>query len=401
MKIIHVVASVDDKAAGPSISVPCLAEAQARQGLDVTLHTVATGASPPSFSVSHTRHPASMAHVPVMKRLCASRAMKAELTAKASETAVVHNHGLWLMPNIYPAAMTRRGTKVVVAPRGMLGSAALKFSTLKKKLFHRALQYRALTRTAMFHATSEAEVADIRAFGFTAPVAMVPNGVEVPLTLPTSRYDGPPTVLSLGRIHPKKGLDRLIHAFHLINRPDWRLLIIGPSEGGHDAELTALACALGLANVTIEPAVFGADKVAAYRAAEIFALPTQHENFAMTVAEALAVETPVISTVGAPWQDLEREGCGLWVDHGPEAMAAALKQLMALSSVERAAMGARGRDWMSRDFSWDTMAARLREAYAWIVEDGARERSAPHTIRFVEPNSHRYQNHKPHALKET
>ena len=54
----------------------------------------------------------------------------------------------------------------------------------------------------------------------------------------------------------------------------------------------------------------------AYAAADLFILPTLDDNFAMTVAEALAHGTPVISTKGAPWQDLETHGCGWWIDHG-------------------------------------------------------------------------------------
>lgn len=384
-RVVHLVASIDDEAAGPSVSVPRLAEAQARIGLDVELSTVATGTPPTGARVPAVplrRHPQAFARSPVLCRLVASEAMRRDLLARAGEIVIAHTHGLWLMPNVYPAAMTASGTRFVLSPRGMLSFDALTFSRRRKRLFQALVQRRALARVALFHATSEAEVDEIRTFGLTAPVAMVPNGVDMP---PDDRgeRDGPVRmILSLGRIHPKKGLARLVQAFAMVEgaHPNWRLRLVGPSEDGHADELRRLVDALGARNVSIEGPLFGADKLAAYRSASLFALPTLNENFAMTVAEALVAGTPVISTRGAPWAGLEAEGCGLWIDHGPEAMAAALARLMALSDNERTAMGARGRAWMARDFSWEGMARQLALAYTWICEGG----NIPASIRLAD-----------------
>ena len=77
-------------------------------------------------------------------------------------------------------------------------------------------------------------------------------------------------------------------------------------------------------------------------------LPTLNENFGLTVAEALAAGTPAISTKGASWSGLEREGCGWWIDHGVEPLAAALAHAMALPREALKAMGDKGREWMVR-----------------------------------------------------
>ena len=75
----------------------------------------------------------------------------------------------------------------------------------------------------------------------------------------------------------------------------------------------------------------------------------------------------MISTRGAPWEGLKLEHCGWWVEHGPEALAVAIKEGMELSDTERAKMGARGREWMQRDFSWDTVAQRMENVYRWCA----------------------------------
>ena len=84
----------------------------------------------------------------------------------------------------------------------------------------------------------------------------------------------------------------------------------------------------------------------AYRRADLFVLPTLNENFAMTVAEALAQGTPVISTKGAPWAELVSHGCGWWIDHGTEPLAAAMDEAM---SIELGAACFNGRGWTCLD----------------------------------------------------
>lgn len=385
LAVVHLVASIDDEAAGPSVSVPRLAEAQARAGLKVELSSVAIGERPLrnlAPSVVQRRHPRSLGAIPVISRLVPSRAMRRDLVTRAGSIDIAHTHGLWLMPNLYPAAMIGGGTHFVLSPRGMLGADALAFSYKKKRLFHAFFQRRALAAVSLLHATSEAELEDIRAFGLHGPIVLAPNGVDIPDAPPGAPTTGPRTILSLGRLHPKKGLDRLVRAFAAVERelPGWRLRIVGPSEIGYGPTLEKLARELGSHAITIEPPLFGEEKLAAFRQASVFVLPSLNENFAMTVAEALAARTPVISTKGAPWAGLETERCGVWIDHGVGPMAAGLRTMMLLSDTERAAMGARGREWMRRDFSWDGAAQILIDAYIWLTEGG----QAPAQVRFAD-----------------
>lgn len=113
----------------------------------------------------------------------------------------------------------------------------------------------------------------------------------------------------------------------------------------------------------------------------MFVLPTLGKSFAMTVAESLAAGTPVISTKGAPWEVLPRERCGWWIDHGVEAMANAILAALALPDAEWVAMGARGRAYMERDFSWTVLAERLLAAYLWMSGRGARAACIVETAR--------------------
>jgi glycosyltransferase involved in cell wall biosynthesis len=376
LRAVHVIAGISPTDGGPSYSVPRLCKALAETGVRTTILSVA--ANPASelesadSDADRRSWPWDYAAVPIVRELRASSALLSDLVREAAASHVIHNHGLWLMPNVYAGWVASRGrTPLVVAPRGMLGGAALRFSRLKKLLFWQLLQGPALRCASCYHATSRQEYEEIRAYGLTQPVALVPNGIDLPKlddARPKERTANR-SLLSLGRIHPKKGLDRLVRAWAELEStyPDWRLRIVGPAELGHDDKLRRLAKSLGLERVSIEPGVYGEEKSAAFRRADLFVLPTLNENFAMTVAESLAEGTPVVCTKGAPWAGLQIERCGWWIDHGVEPLAATLSSAMRLSREDLAAMGRRGRAWMARDFGWDAIASKMTTVYAWVA----------------------------------
>ncbi|PWK53139.1 glycosyltransferase involved in cell wall biosynthesis [Silicimonas algicola] len=311
------------------------------------------------------------AWVPGVKHLMYSTSLINALDQAARKGAVIHGHGLWLMPNIRPARIAaRHGVPFLVSPRGMLGPEALAFSSRRKKVMWALAQHNALELADCFHATSVAEYEDIRRMSLRAPVAVIPNGIHIPVGEPNPAY----TILYLGRLHPKKGIDRLIEAWArlAIDFPDWRLRIVGPSEIGCREALEAQVVRLAVPRVCFEDALRGDDKWSAYREAGLFVLPTLNENFGMVVAEALATGTPVISSKGAPWSGLVEERCGWWVDHGVEALEAALRRALAISPEERLVMGRRGREWMKREFGWESIAERMAATYAWCLGEGER-----------------------------
>jgi glycosyltransferase involved in cell wall biosynthesis len=309
---------------------------------------------------------------PLLNVIRASSAMHRALCSAAETADVVHDHGLWRMPNVYAGnAAAEAGKPLVVAPRGMLSPEALSFSAMKKKVFWHLMQKSAIASAACFHATSEKEYRDIRAAGFLQPVAIIPNGIDIPDQLPgqTRTNEATLTVLSLARIHPIKGLDILLHAWQKISEshPDWRLRIIGPSENGHADSLRRFVAEQRLRRVSIEDALYGEEKSRVFQSASLFVLPSRSENYGMAVAEALAAGAPAITTKGTPWRDLQTEDCGWWIDHGIDSLAAALSTAMTLPASRLSEMGQKGRSWIARAFSWNRVARDMLDLYAWLA----------------------------------
>ncbi|WP_240125352.1 glycosyltransferase [Thermomonas alba] len=366
MKLLHVVPHISAEASGPSYSVPRLCQALAEDGHAVRLSCL--GAARPVPGVQVDVHP----QWPVARRFAISPAHARALARAAHEVDIVHNHSLWSMVNVAAGwVVPGKRAKLVVSPRGTLSSWALGHSRWRKRLLW-PLQRRVLARADLLHATSEAEYHDIRARGFQAPVVVIPNGIDVPPLPPRRPQDGLRTLLFLGRLHPVKGIDRLLDAWAALEAmfPEWQLVIAGKGESAHEEAIKAQAARLGLQRVHFPGALYGEDKAVAYRAADLFVLPTHSENFGMVVAEALAHGCPAIVSKGAPWSGLEREGCGWWIDHDVPTLQAALTHAMAQSADILQAMGAQGREWMRREYGWMSVAQRMTAAYAWLLHGG-------------------------------
>lgn len=372
MKIIHVLAGLKRESGGPSYTVPRLCESLIKSDCRVDLLSVASDfdvSSACSIRLSH-----DWARIPFLSAMAFSNSMKECLDSRIPTTDIIHNHGLWRMPNVYSGRLAKRSSiPLVVSPRGMLSSTALKFSSFRKRAFWHLLQRSAFESAALWHATCDVEAEEIRSFGITAPIAVIPNGIDI-ASASAEHLDFAPrrTLLALSRLHPKKGFPLLIEAWSRIAayRPEWDLLIVGPDEDGHRAELQAIINSKGGCRVYINGPMYGRDKDELFKRADLFVLTTYNENFGVAVAEALASGLPAVVTKGAPWRGLHKEGCGWWVDHSVEALSEHLKLATSLPASTRKSMGCLGRSWMERDFGWQSVSQSMIAVYTWLKYGG-------------------------------
>ncbi|MDM7852519.1 glycosyltransferase [Pseudochrobactrum kiredjianiae] len=371
MRIIHVVPYIGEEASGPAYTTTALNNMTNELGMASQL-AVTTDNYKELGSSDYTlrtfqRHKflRRLGHSPEMIRWLS--------TEVASGTVdVIHNHSIWMMPNVYTGWVTRgRNIPLIVSPRGTFSKWAMNRSRVVKFLFWHALQKRSLAHTALFHATAENEYEDIRRMGYRQPVAIIPNGIDMPQAKAPSDKSKK-TLLFLGRIHPVKGLDVLLSAWAELQTafPEWHLRIVGPGNVGYVAEMQALANSIAAERVVFTGPLYGEEKTQAYQSADLFVLPTHSENFGIAIAEALAAGCPVVTTKGAPWSGLPIQRAGWWIDIGVDPLKRALHEAMSKYPSELTEMGARGRAWMERDFAWKQIAAQMIESYRWVREGG-------------------------------
>lgn len=378
MNIVCSVASLLPQSGGPSRSTGALCQTLASLGVGVDLLSLDFGNQGGIPIIP--RDPVRTKLVPCrfsrQFRVCwAPKFSKALLNRiKASAPRLIHDNGLWLTTNHAAAKVARQcGLPLVLSTRGMLAPWALRHKSWKKWLAWRLYQAVDVRSAKLIHATCLEEARAIRAVGLTQPVAIVPNGVDLPRQRESLGPKAVKTVLFLGRIHPVKGLMNLVAAWEQLRPVGWRMLLAGPDEEGHRAELAQAISRAKLNDVfSFTGAVTDEEKAELYRLADLFVLPSFSENFGLAIAEALANGVPVITTKGTPWREIESRGCGWWTDVGIAPLSRCLSKATAISDGERCAMGLRGRQFVEECFSWRKIGADMIAVYEWVLGYGSK-----------------------------
>lgn len=289
------------------------------------------------------------------------------------QPALLHSHGVWRAENHWMAKVARSSSVLhVVQPRGMLSDWALKQKRTKKLVAWWAYQRGDLMRADGLVATSTAESADFRKAGAQAPIAVIPNGVDLPLNwTKVQTSNDPRTALFLSRLHRGKGLLELLRTWARVRPAGWRLRIAGRDTDKLWPHASALCDQLGLDEVEYLGEVDSAEATLLYRQADVFVLPTHSENFGLVIAEALAHGLPVLTTRGAPWSELIRYDCGWWIEVGEAALEEGLRDVAAQPRERLLEMGRNGRR-LAENYSWQIAAKKTLAYYRWLISGGSR-----------------------------
>ena len=385
LSVCQAIASVNEHVGGPAYSVTNLAKYLSKQHICSHLFTLDYRWHGkliiPENVISHSQKATQLARY--IRGFQPSAGYYLSQLA-STELDLIHNHGLWMFPNLYARqAAIRNKIPLVISPRGMLEPWSLKNSWYKKWLAWFLYEKQNLKNATIFHATSTSELESIRQLGYKQPIALIPNGIDIP------SLDEAPTkqlliqsfpelidkkwLLFLSRIHPKKGLDNLLYTWQKLTKKfsDWHLIVAGPDAIGYQEKLKSLTLKLQLEKqVTFTGMLSGNKKASALKNADLFVLPTHSENFGIAIAESLSYAVPVVTTKCAPWQSLIEHDCGWWIDNNQQALETALHEGMQLSDCQRRQMGLRGRTMVEKKYSWDVIAQDMSEVYHWVLNRG-------------------------------
>jgi glycosyltransferase involved in cell wall biosynthesis len=289
---------------------------------------------------------------------------------------IVHIFGLYDLLGPTVAFFCRRfGIPYLVEPMGMFRPIVR--NVRLKRLYLALLGRRLVLNADAVIATSEQERQELIEDGVPEEKIVVRrNGIERPDRLPDygafrKRWHIPSdakVVLFLGRLVPKKSPDMLMDAFASClkkegNAKAWLLVFVGPDErDGYREYLQAYGAKLGIKDrVLFVGPLYGEEKWAALQDADVFVLPSQHENFGNAAAEAIAVGTPVIVTDRCGIAPLVRDQAGLVVPYDREALTEALWRLLTDEALHRRLR--QGCRKVAEALSWDEPVAQMVRLY--------------------------------------
>ena len=315
------------------------------------------------------------------------------------EPDIVHCHGIWQdSQRIALQWQKKTRTPIIISPHGMLDDWAIKNSAWKKRLVGALFANESLMKATCIHALCQSEAESIRAYGLTNPIAIIPNGVYLPKIVRNSselkvgniEYR---RILFLGRIHPKKGLAELIHAWQILidsqnsfSKP-CQLLIAGWDDGGHLKKLQQQATCLNISwtDVSNKPRstsnlkkaneasllfcgpIFGNEKDTLLKTVNAFILPSCSEGLPMSVLEAWSYQLPVIMTNFCNLPEGFKAEAALRIEPNIKSIAQGLEKFLSLSNSDQKTMGYNGRKLVEQKFTWNQIAQEMKAVYEWCL----------------------------------
>ncbi len=318
--------------------------------------------------------------------LSTPRSMKRAAVSILPTVDILHVHEFRTVENLLVTPVARAlGIPIVLSPHGTLnlstGRGRLK--TAWDRLLSPAVARR-IDHVVALTETELSEVTEMWArFGKRqkpARFSVIPNGVhlkeftELPSDARFRRRHGlgnAPTVLFLGRLQARKGVDVLVRAFQRAKVEDARLLIVGPDEGIL-SQVRALAA--GDSRIVCTGYLGSGERLEALAASDVFALPARGEGLSVAVLEALAAGLPAVISPGCNMPEVETAGAGFVADATADAVAVKLRELLVDADL-RARMGVAARQLVAERYTWERVGNQLELVYQQVLNSNRSEKA--------------------------
>jgi glycosyltransferase involved in cell wall biosynthesis len=386
MRILHVIPYMHPSAGGPPVVVEHLTREASKLGhLSEIIST-------PLFCVGDERvllqRLNELAPTTFLSRFwpidLLSKLHRRQLVQSICAADIVHIHTLWNPLNtIVRQECVRRQRPYVLMPHGMLDPYSLSVRRWRKALYLWGIEARNIltAHRIIYTSAEEARLA-------TTKLTSLPKGVVIPLggdapaessallmshfieCFPIARDRR--RLLFLGRVHFKKGLDRILTVLPAIVRqyPDVLLMIVGDGTSAFEASVKRTITTKALENnVIMTGRLEGRTKWGAFASADLFLLPSRQENFAIAMAEAMHMGVPVIVSdrVNA-WPYVRESGAGLVLDEKgieirlKEALLSLLADPRRIEKMSKA-----GQEYARKNLNWRSSVSRMLTCYEDVL----------------------------------
>ena len=398
MKILHIIPSVSPIRGGPSHAVLDLVYALRQSGTDAEIVTTNDHGpdlldvpliekidypllGSPTARVPVRFFPRFSPNVNAVREFAFSSALTQWLWKNIANYDLIHVHAIFSYPSTVAMAIARqKKVPYIVRPLGQLCTWPLQQGASKKQAYLRFIELANLHHSQVIHATSDMEKEEIANLNLRAPTFVLPHGLAIPTGIPNARQllkqklgclETDRIVLFLSRLHEKKGLDYLIPALGKLTNYPFKFVLAGSGAAEYESEIKKLLDEHGLAERTFLPGfVEGELKDLIMQGADFFALTSHSENFGVAVLEAMAAGLPVITTTGvALSSQIDQHQLGSVVQLDVNDIA---RQIATFFETPESGvgMGKRAREFVRREYSWETASQRLLKIYDSILAKG-------------------------------
>ena len=274
---------------------------------------------------------------------------------------------------------------IIISPRGVLSIWSLNNKRRVLKRLWALILIKPFIKGSWWHATCEAEAVEIKCFYPKAKVRIIPNGIDLTdfddiellgrgdylKKFTKMHLDKQNVITSMGRIHAKKGFDILIDSFYYLYLKGFDgVLLIAGKDDGYKIFLEERVRELKLGDrVFFVGELDGKDQLEFLSGSDLFVLPSHSENFGNVYLEALACGVPIVASKNTPWSDVEKAGCGKWVDNSIDATSTAIQEMFSkLANNENKIKSLEASKKYANNFSWKMIATMFNDFFVDILE---------------------------------
>ncbi len=297
----------------------------------------------------------------------------------SSENQLLHIHGLWRFHHVLINRWKSYTKRIsVISPHGMLDPYIIENQGFFKRIVSAFLfPLKKFNQIDCYIALSVAEHNAIRAYGIQQPIALIPNGINLPKDMSLKKRikkDSKKHLLFLGRLHPKKGIDILLNALGIIQKQEpqvlenWVLDIVGWSQENFEERLQEIVVQQQLESVVVfHGPKFDKEKEKMYAKAHAYILPSHGEGLPMTVLEAWSWDLPVLMTKECNIPEGFAHDAAIEIHTVEEVLIKELVTFFTLDQTTLEQMGKKGRTLVEAHFTWEQSAKKLETLYSCLM----------------------------------
>lgn len=357
---------------GPCNSLYWLAKALGNAGFEITVMAMSTGIVDKSIVFDEWIE-TEYGRVIYIKTNYSNYSIKyiTACVGKVKAAQLVHLNSMFSLAS-YIIGLTAILYKkpIVWSPRGEFSQKALVYKRFIKRMMLGFIY--GYSKKILFQTTSDVESEDTKAlFGNDSNLLQLPNYMELPLIDVHHKED---YFICIGRIHPIKALENMVNACHsskYFKNSKFKLFIVGDSNNDYGLKLKNLVSENTLnkkiifvphvSDITVKNKLF---------AQAVFSfLPSHSENFGNVVVESLGNGTPVVASLGTPWQILDDRKAGFWVSNNPIELGNIIDKIISMSQQDLQNYFNNARELASAEFDIDMNVGKWVSGYQQLMND--------------------------------